>query len=142
MEKQMGKIFPLHSDNFHPFGKLIGLNFTIVENGTSQCKLEINKTLFNPHKVLHGGVIYSMADTGMGGALYSLLKEEEQCATIEIKINYFQPVFSGSLTANTKVINKGKKIASLESEIFNNNSLIAKAMGTYSIFKAVKSGDF
>ncbi len=130
----MSKKFPLKSKGFNPFGELIGLNFTKVENGYSQCTLEVNQNLFNPHMVLHGGVIYSMADTGMGGALYTMLVENELCATVEIKINYFKAVKSGNLTCNTKVIHKGKRIAVMESEIKNNGNLVAKAIGTYSIF--------
>ena len=75
-----------------------------------------------------------MADTGMGGALYTLLVNSELCATIEVKINYIKPVKTGSVTCDTKVINKGKKVAVLESELFNDGVLVAKALGTYSIF--------
>jgi len=131
----MPRNFPLKSKGFNPFGELIGLNFIKVDNGYSQCALRVNEKLFNPHKVLHGGVIYSMADTGMGGALYPLLDESELCTTIEIKINYFKAVKSGNLVCDTKVIHKGKKIAVMESEIKNNKQLIAKATGTLSIFK-------
>lgn len=109
--------------------------FTTFEQGYSQCILEVNEKLLNPHKVLHGGVIYSMADTGMGGALYSYLGEGELCATIEIDIVYFTAVTSGMLTCDTKVVHRGKKIATMESEIKNDGYLVAKAMGTFSIFK-------
>jgi len=131
----MPKKFPLKSEGFNPFGELIGLNFSKLKKGYSQCILEVNEKLLNPHKVLHGGVIYSMADTGMGGALYSYLDEDELCATIEIKIVYFTAVTSGILTCETKLIHKSKKIAVLESEIKNDGRLIAKAIGTFSIFK-------
>ena len=47
-------------------------------------------------------------------------------------------VKSGTLICNTKVINIGKKIATLESEILNDEQLVAKAIGTYSIFKSEK----
>lgn len=131
----MPKKFPLKSKGFNNFCDLIGLNFTKIGKGFSQCVLSINEKLFNPHKVLHGGVIYSMADTGMGGAVFTMLDEDELCATVEIKINYFKPVTSGMLTCNTKVIHKGKKIAVIESEVLNNGNIVAKAIGTYSIFK-------
>ena len=130
----MPKKFPLKSAGFNPFGELIGLNFHKCEKGYSQCTLEVNKELLNPHKVLHGGVIYSMADTGMGGALYSYLGDDELCATIEIKIVYLTAVTSGVITCDTKLVHRSRRIAVLESEIRNDESLIAKAMGTFSIF--------
>ena len=132
-EATMPKKVPLKSEGFNPFGELIGLNFVKCETGYSQCVLEVSEKLLNPHRVLHGGVIYSMADTGMGGALYSYLDDDELCATIEIKIVYFTAVTSGILTCDTKLIHRSKKIATLESEIKNDESLIAKAIGTFYI---------
>ncbi|TFG20327.1 MAG: PaaI family thioesterase [Promethearchaeota archaeon] len=131
----MKKEFPKQSKGFHPYGELIGLSFTELGKGFSECLIEVDKRLFNPHKVLHGGIIYSMADTGMGGALYSLLEEDELCATIEVKINYFKSVREGTLTCRTKVIHKGKNVAVLESEVKNEDHIVAKAIGTYMIFK-------
>ncbi|MFX1279560.1 MAG: PaaI family thioesterase [Promethearchaeota archaeon] len=126
---------PLQTKGFHPFGDLIGLNFTIIEKGYSQCVLNVTDKLMNPHKTLHGGVLYSMSDTGMGAALYPLLKPDELCATVEIKIVYFKPVREGSLTCDTTVIYKGKNFSNLESEIKNGEILVGKATGTFSIFK-------
>ena len=131
----MSKNFPLNMKGFHPFGDLIGLKFTKVEKGYSQCTLEIVEKLLNPHKVVHGGVLYSMADTGMGAAAYTNLGKNELCATIEIKINYFKATKAGVLTCNTKVIHQGKNIVTMDSEIMNNGQIVAKAIGTYSIFK-------
>ena len=132
----MSKKFPLQSAGFNPFCELIGLDFSKYQKGYSQCVLEVNEKLLNPHKVLHGGLIYSMADTGMGAALYSCLREDELCSTVEIKISYFEAAISGILICDTELIQKGKKIAFLESEIKNNETLIAKAMGTYYIFRS------
>lgn len=130
----MSKNSPLNMKGFHPFGDLIGLKFTKLERGYSQCALEVVDKLLNPHKVVHGGVLYSMADTGMGAAAYSNLDKNEICATIEIKINYFKAVKGGSLICNTRVIYQGKKVATLDSEILNDGQIVAKALGTYSIF--------
>ncbi|MFX1504236.1 MAG: PaaI family thioesterase [Promethearchaeota archaeon] len=131
----MMKDLPIDSKDFHSFGDLIGLKFTKVKKGYSQCVIEVNKKLYNPHNVLHGGVLYSMADTGMGGAVYPYLEKGELCATVEIKITYFAAVKSGKIVCDTKVIHKRKTIVILESELRHEDQLIAKAIGTYSIFK-------
>ena len=119
----MSKNVPLNSKGFHPFGDLIGLKFTKLEKGYSQCTLEVVDKLFNPHKVIHGGVLYSMADTGMGAAAYTNLGKNELCATIEVKINYFKAVKAGILICNTRVIHQGKKIVTMDSEILNDNHI-------------------
>jgi acyl-CoA thioesterase len=134
----MSEPSPLKSKGFHPFGDLIGFEFTKLRPGYSQCVLQINNNHFNPHKTVHGAVMYSMADTGMGGALYSLLEKGESCATVEIKITYFKPVKEGKLICDTKVIHRGKSFGVLESEVMNGEVLVSKAYGTFSIFKIRK----
>jgi acyl-CoA thioesterase len=130
----MAKHLPPESEEFHPFGDLIGLQVTGYENAQFQCRLEVEEQLLNPHRVVHGGVIYSMADTAMGGALYTCMDETQLCATIEVKINYFAPVTSGILICTAKVVHKSKRLAALEAEIRNGEQLVAKALGTFSIF--------
>ncbi|MFX0155517.1 MAG: PaaI family thioesterase [Candidatus Hodarchaeota archaeon] len=138
----MSEPSPLKSKGFHPFGDLIGFEFTKLRKGYSQCVLQINKNHFNPHKTVHGAVMYSMADTGMGGALYSLLEKNESCATVEIKITYFKAVKEGILICDTKVIHRGKSFGVLESEIMNGETLVSKAYGTFSIFKLEKPREY
>ena len=119
----------------HPFADLIGLTVESVREGTSHCRLTVSEALFNPHKVVHGGVLYSLADTGMGGAIYSILEEGELCATIDLSISYFKAVKEGTLECFTEILHRGKTVASLESKIFNHDTLAAKAHGHFSIFR-------
>ena len=122
----------------HPFADLIGLEITEQTNGHSKCFLEADDKLKNPHRVIHGGAIYSLADTGMGAALYPTLAEGESCATLELKINYFRPISSGTISCVTELVHKGKSVANLESCIYNQGKLAAKANGTFSVFKPSK----
>ncbi len=127
---------PQTDEGHNPFGELLGLEFTSIEEGHSRCTLNIGESHFNPYGVVHGGVIYSLADTGMGGAVYSRLKADELCSTVEIKIVYFRPVTSGTLACDSEVIRRGRRLAFTESEIRRGDRLIAKATGTFTIFKS------
>ena len=122
-------------EEYDPFGKYVGLRFTKWEKGYSQCVLQVNRDLLNPYSSVHGGVTFTMADSGMGFALVSCLEEGERCATIETKIVYLKAIESGILTCDTKVIHRSKRIAVLESEIKHDGQLVAKAMGTWSVFR-------
>lgn len=118
----------------HPFADIIGFEVTDRSAGECTTMLEINKDHMNPHGVVHGAVIYALADTGMGGALTSLLGEDQICSTIEIKINYFRPALAGSLKCETEVVNKGSRTATLQSRVFDgNDKLISQAQGTFMI---------
>jgi acyl-CoA thioesterase len=124
-----------HGPNY--FGELIGLEFAKIENGVSHCSIEVKEAHLNPHRVVHGGVVYSLADTGMGGALFSSLEPGQRCATLEIKISYFHFVTSGVLSCTSNVIRKSRRFGFMESEIFNNDRLVANATGTFTILGGV-----
>jgi acyl-CoA thioesterase len=117
------------------FGKHLGLTFTKWGKGYSQCILKVSDILLNPYGTVHGGAIFTMADSGMGFALVPGLGDGEQCASIEISIAYLKPATSGTLTCDTTVIQKTSKSAILESEIKSDGQVIAKALGTWIIYK-------
>ncbi|HLR16383.1 MAG TPA: PaaI family thioesterase [Alcanivoracaceae bacterium] len=119
----------------HPFAELIGLEVDVMEAGQSACSITVTETLLNPHQVAHGAVLYALADTGMGAALYPMLGKNQLCATIDININYFAPVYEGLVRCETKIVNKGKRIVNLESELYSGGELVAKANGHFAIFE-------
>lgn len=115
---------------------LIGLDIYERGDGFSRSRVTVGPDHMNPHGVVHGGVLYAMADTGMGAALYSRLREDESCATIEVKMVYMATVREGTVECETRLINKGRRVAVLESEVKLGERLVAKALGTFAIFEA------
>jgi acyl-CoA thioesterase len=133
----MPKGYPM-GKGFSPFRDLVGITCTEVEGGYSHCVVEVDKKLLNPAGIVHGGAVYTLADSGMGVALYSFIGEDELFVTIETSIFYFKAVSSGTLICESKIVHKGKRIAVMEAEIRNGGQLVAKAMGTFSIYKGKK----
>jgi acyl-CoA thioesterase len=117
------------------FQKVIGLDVYQRADGMSRARITIGDEHMNPHGVVHGAVIYALADTGMGAALYTRLDEAESCATIEIKIAYIASAREGELECETRLISKGRRVAFLESEVRSEGKLVAKAMGTFAVFE-------
>jgi len=120
----------------HPFADLIGLTVDQQGYGCSTLLLPVDGRHLNPHGVVHGAVIYAMADTGMGAALYSVLDAGYACATIDISISYFRPVVDGQLLCQTVVENKGRTVAHLTARITQNDKLVAQASGNFAIISA------
>lgn len=118
----------------------VGMRIDEAGPGFSRGSITIEERHRNGTGVAHGGVLFTLADTCMGAALFSSLEPGEICATIEIKIGYFKPVFEGTLVCNATVINKGKSVASLEATIHNGDQLVSKASGTFSIFRRKTDG--
>ena len=120
---------------FEAAQQIYGIGRKEVIKNEMQVFSELSFGLFtNPNDVVHGGVIYSIADTGMGAAVFSTLEDGEFCATLEIKIMYLKPAGHFDLICHTQVIKKGRRVAFLESEILSNKELIAKASGSLAIF--------
>ncbi len=118
----------------HPFAELIGLHFEPQPAGRSQCALTVAEHHLNPHRVVHGAVIFALADTGMGAALYPTLAPGESCATIEIRIAYFRPVIEGLIRCETELVHRGRNVVHLLSRIHLGDALVAQANGSYSVF--------
>ena len=117
------------------FTGLLGLEFVAVDDGHSTTALDVREALLNPYGGVHGAVLYAMADTGMGAALLPGLEDGERMATIEIKISYLRPATDGTLTCETTVLNRGRSVAYLESEVENDGLPVARATGSFSIFE-------
>ena len=118
----------------HPFAELIGLRIDEQRAGHSTLSLTVRPEHLNPHGVVHGAVVFALADTGMGAALYPGLAPGLICATIDIGINYFKSITAGRLVCRTEVLNQGKQVAHLLSEIFVDERRVAAATGNYAIF--------
>lgn len=119
-------------DDFFP--QNLGLVFEEHHSGTSRCSLQVRESLLNPNGVVHGGVIYTMVDTGMGLALWTLLQPDERCSTIAITIHYLRPVLAGRLIANSRVVQRGATVAVLESSVKTEaGKLVALATGSFHI---------
>ena len=117
------------------FVKLLGLSIEKLENVFCHSRLQIREEFLNKRKIVHGGVIYSMADISMGVAVYSTLKKDEETATVEIKINYLKPANKKVLECEARVIQRGKQIAVIEADVKSEENIIAKAIGTFLVMK-------
>jgi acyl-CoA thioesterase len=122
----------------HPFAELIGLEVDEERRaGYSKCTVQIDpERHLNPHRVAHGAVLYALADTGMGAALYPTLEAGEHCATVEIKMNYFRPVTAGTVVCIAELVNRGRTVANLDARLYVGERLVAQANGNFAIFPA------
>lgn len=117
------------------FADLVGFTLRLGRRGSGICAaaLDVRPELLNPNGVVHGGALFSMADTVMGAALFTTLEPGENCATIEIKIHFLQPVTKGRIRCSTRVVHRGRRIAVLESHLSVGRLQVAQALGTFTI---------
>lgn len=117
-----------------PFAELLGMRAKSVGEGRARFELAIEAKHLNPNGTLHGGVIYSLADSAMGSSLFSLLDSGESCATLEIKVNYLVSVSGGTIAVDAAVVHRTKRIGVIEAKVFGDGDrLVALATGTFYI---------
>jgi uncharacterized protein (TIGR00369 family) len=114
-----------------PVGKLVGFRPTAIETGRAVFELEAGPQHANPMGTLHGGIICDVADAAMGTAYASTLGEDESFTTLELKINFLRPFWSGTLIATARVVKGGRTIGLAECDVTDTEGrLVARALST------------
>jgi uncharacterized protein (TIGR00369 family) len=114
-----------------PIAALIGFTLSAVAPGEAVIELAAGRQHANPMGTLHGGVLCDIADAAMGIAYAGTLAEGETFATLELKINFLKPVWTGKLRAVGRIVKRGKTLGLLECDITDEQqSLVARASST------------
>ena len=120
--------------NRNPFWSLLGMELVDVKKGWAQVRLPFDKKLTNAIGLVHGGAIFTPADSAVGMALVGMISRNENISTLEMKINYLKPVKKGDIIAAAKIVHKGAQTAIGDVEVRDvNDVLIAKGLATYAI---------
>ncbi|NNL75092.1 MAG: PaaI family thioesterase, partial [Desulfobacterales bacterium] len=115
----------------NPFWSLLGMELVDVKKGWAKVRLPFDDKLTNAIGLVHGGAIFSPADSAVGMALVGLIARNENISTLEMKINYLKPFKGGEIFAEAKIIHKGTQTAIGDVEVRDHNkSLIAKGLAT------------
>ena len=114
-----------------PIATLIGFTVRSIEPGHPVMEMEAGPQHANPMGTLHGGVLCDLADAAMGMAYASSLDEGETFTTLELKINFLKPVWTGRLVATGRVVKGGDTVGLVECDVHDDKDrLVARASST------------
>src|SRR5467141_3875239 len=138
---------PLKSDfwerarvNDIPVARLIGFEAKEIADGRATVVLAAGPQHANPMGTLHGGILCDIADAAMGMAFASTLAPEESFTTVELKINFFRPVWQAQLKAEGTVVRRGHTMGYVECTITDEESrLVARAASTCMVLRGQKA---
>src|SRR6266404_7578088 len=123
-----------------PVSELIGFELLESGDGRAVVLLQVGTQHFNPMGTIHGGILCDIADAAMGIAFASTLAPDESFTTVELKINFFRPVWQAQLKAEGAVVRRGHTIGYVECTITDEeNRLIAKAASTCMVLRGQKA---
>jgi uncharacterized protein (TIGR00369 family) len=120
--------------------RLIGFEAKDIGEGRATVLLAAGPQHANPMGTLHGGILCDIADAAMGMAFASTLAPEESFTTVELKINFFRPVWAAQLRAEGRVVQRGRTVGYVECTICDEeNRLVAKAASTCMVLRGQKA---
>lgn len=117
-----------------PLRSHLGLNVATTGPGTATALLTADDRHLNPNGVVHGAVLFAMADTAMGAAAMSVVPDGCACASIEVHLRFLTPAMAGPLTAEVAVERAGRRIVHLTGRIHaSDGGLVATATATFAV---------
>lgn len=110
-----------------PFGRWLNGTLTVVEEGSLTVEFIVRTDMCNPAHILHGGVATSILDDVIGMTVFSM-GSQIFYSTVNLSVDFlFAAKPNEKLTAKSKIVRMGKKIAHAEGEIRNEaGQIIAK----------------
>jgi uncharacterized protein (TIGR00369 family) len=123
--------FPEHFRLPPPVAELVGFEVVYAREGSSRVELEVAERHSNPMGTVHGGILCDVADAAMGTAYASQLESGESFATLELKINFVRPFWTGKLVVEGRLVSGGRTVGMVEADVRDENGrLIARASST------------
>ncbi len=101
------------------------------EPGRVWAKWKPDPDFFHDFGAVFGGYLAALADSFVGLAMFSTLKEGEQFTTSDLRFSFFRPVSGGTVSIEAKVVHRGRRMAHVEAIFTNEDGKIAgKATAT------------
>ncbi len=113
-------------------GTLFGFELQSARRGRAALRMRVRAKHKQVHQVVHGGVIAALADTAGGMATYMSVPRGSRVATLEMKINFLEPVDRGTIVADARVLRRGRNFTVVDCDVRVGRRLVAKALMTFS----------
>lgn len=106
--------------------RLLGIRIAEVGEATATVEIEADAEIHgNQQGTVHGGLLCELADAAIGTAHSTTIAEGESFTSIELKINFFRPVWKSRLRAHARPIQQGRTISHYQCEITRDDGKLA-----------------
>jgi phenylacetic acid degradation protein PaaD len=115
-----------------PYANHLGIFFDRVEPGFASCSLTIKEYMFNFLKVVHGGLVFSLADAAFSAASN---RDHSPSYALDVSGSFLQTAKLGDvLRAEAQLVHATRRTALYRMTVLNGGDLIATFNGT--VYKA------
>ena len=117
------------------FDKHIGAKVVTFKKDCCKVKLDVKKQHLNYGGLVHGGVIATLCDIALSGAVAKAMKKYQWCVTIHLSVEYMNHAVLGDrLYAYGKIAKVGRTLAFVDGFIEKRDKTkVAKAHGIWFI---------
>lgn len=106
-----------------PYWQTLGLELREIAPGKAVFEAAVAPGLLQ-NRILHGGVLASIADSACAVAAISMVFPERYATTINLQIAYLKPVSEGRFRAEGRCIKAGKKVLFCEASVFDDRQTL------------------
>lgn len=126
----------------NPFFCLMGIDVVSAGNGKAELAMQVRPDMHNGVGWLQGGMLVALADEAMALAVYTQLADGEGIATISESTSFIRGAREGSITAEGRVIRKGRRVAFCEAEVWaeqgGEKALLSRTSAAFTVTKETK----
>lgn len=109
------------------FSQWLGVDVLEVREGYARIKMTVREEMLNGHRVAHGGISFSLADSAFAFASNS---HGQKAVSIETSINHIKPIFEGDeLIATAEKESISKSLGQYIVRVTRNNELVGLFKG-------------
>lgn len=106
------------------------MRVTELRRGYARVEMIIDQQILNVHGFVHGGALFSLADTAAGAASFATGRDS---VTLAGTINYMKPGKGGKLIGIATEINAGRTTGVYEVFIYNDDEVLL-SRATFTMF--------
>lgn len=118
-----------------PFMRWLKPVILAADTGKLTFSYLVRDEMLNPSGVLHGGVTAAIMDDIIGATMFTL-NEQHYYTTINNVIDYFAVAKKGeTIIADTSIVRKGKQMANVQCEIWNEDRTKLLAKGSSNLLQ-------
>lgn len=112
-----------HMTRIVPYWQTLGLELIEVSPGRAVFEATVRDDMMQ-NKVVHGGVLASIADSACAVAGISMVFPQSYATTINLQMSYLRPVIQGRFRAEGKCLRSGRNLLFCEASVFTGNDVL------------------
>jgi uncharacterized protein (TIGR00369 family) len=116
-----------------PISRYLGRSIEIPQPGAARVRIPFHPELTQNSELLHGAVLFEVADTA-GFVAANSLERTYSVLTVSYNVSLLRPVKNEGICAVAEVVHRGRRWITARSEVFSDSGrLVALGQGIYAV---------